>query len=344
MVVTVSIIALRVSLDPVLGRQNNRHLFILPGVLIAAWLGGFHAGVMATIIDALALDCFWNGTALRSGGRGVTVAELVLFFVIGVGMSALVESLRVARARADVAKEARDHMLAIVAHDLRNPLNLIRLASTSLRRELDQPAPDAGVAQRRLATVERAVTRMDRLIGDLVDATHIERDELTVSLREISVGGVLREVGESFRPLAGEKQIDLEIPSPPIDALLLADRDRLTQVFGNLLGNALKFTPARGRISVRTRAEERVVYFEVQDTGPGIPVEHIPHVFERYWKADSGGTGLGLFIASSIVAAHGGHLGVRSPSGQGATFFFAIPRVALTQRYGATPAATSGSG
>jgi signal transduction histidine kinase len=344
MVVTVSIIALRVALDPVLGRQSNRHLFILPGVMVAAWLGGFHAGVIATIIDALALDSFWNGAAPGSPGRGVTIAELVLFFLIGVGTSALVESLRVARARADAAKEARDHILAIVAHDLRNPLNLIRLASTSLRRELDQPAPDAGIAQRRLATMERAVYRMDRLIGDLVDATHIERDELTVSLREVSVGGVLREVGESFRPLASEKQIDLEIPPPPADALLLADRDRLTQVFGNLLGNALKFTPAKGRIVVRTRAEDSLVHFEVEDTGPGIPVDHLPHVFERYWKADSGGTGLGLFIASSIVAAHGGHLGVRSPSGQGATFFFAIPRVALTRRYGATPAATSGSG
>jgi signal transduction histidine kinase len=338
--ITASIIVLRMALDPVLGRQSNRHLFLLPGVMVAAWIGGFQAGVAATIVDALALDCFFNGPVIGLTMRGVT-AELLLFFLVGVGVSGLIESLRLARARADAAKDARDHMLAIVAHDLRNPLNSIRMASASLQRT----PLDEATTKRRLASVDRAVDRMDRLIDDLVDATHIERDELTVALREESVCTVLREVSETFRPIATEKRIVLEIALPPVDVALLADRDRLTQVFGNLLGNALKFTPAEGHISLRTRPEDAVVFFEVQDTGPGIPAGDLPYVFERYWKSEGGGTGLGLFIARSIVSAHGGNLAVRSRSGEGSTFFFAIPRagVALTRRSGATPAATSGS-
>jgi signal transduction histidine kinase len=340
MTVTFGIIALRIALDPVLGRASNRHLFMLPGVMVAAWLAGFPAGVAATVVDAVALDCFFNGPAVGFSMRGVT-AELLLFFLVGVGVSGLVESLRLARARADAAKEARDHLLAIVAHDLRNPLNSIRLVSTSLQRAVPEPA----TMQRRLATVDRSVDRMDRLIGDLVDATHIERDELKVSLREESASNVLREITDTFRPLATEKHVELDVVLPAVDLVLLADRDRLTQVFGNLLGNALKFTPADGRVWLRTRAEERAVHFEVQDTGPGIAPDDLPHVFERYWKSGGSGTGLGLFIARSIVAAHGGNLSVRSRAGQGATFFFAIPRVevAFTRRIGATPEATSGS-
>ena len=99
-------------------------------------------------------------------------------------------------------------------------------------------------------------------------------------------------------------------------------------MLGNLLGNALRFTPAGGRITVRLEAEERhrVVRFVVEDTGTGIEPEHLPHVFEQYWKGDAKGTGLGLYIAQSIVRAHGGDIGVTSAPGRGASFSFTIPR------------------
>jgi signal transduction histidine kinase len=322
--ITLLIVALRVALDPVLGRQNNRHLVLLPGVMLTAWFGGFGPGVVAAGLDALALGLFWPSAGRVLPARAMA-PDLVLFLVLGVAVSALIESLRAARARADSATIARDKMLAIVAHDLRNPLNLISLASGVLRRL----SAESDAARAKVDLIDRAVKRMDRLIRDLVDATHIERDELSVSLGDVGVADVLRELMESFRPSALEKGIDLHIDVPSADVIVRADRDRLVQVFGNLVGNALKFTGAGGTVGVQTSPRDDEICFEVDDTGPGIRPEHLQHVFERFWKSGGGGIGLGLFIARSVVAAHGGTLGVRSVLGQGATFFFSIPRSAV---------------
>ncbi len=342
---TVALLGVRVALDPVLGRQNNRHIVMLPTIMLASWLGGFGAGAVATLIDAVALQTLFrcvHPCAISA------VGDLVLFVVVALAVSALVSSLMTARRRADAAKVARDHILAIVAHDLNNPLNLIRLAAAAIQRG----SPDPAATGRRLVTIDRAVDRMDRLIRDLVDATRIEREELSVTLLDEPLSAVLREVSDAFGPAAKERGIDLHVDLASgedvsgEDVWVTADRARLTQVFGNLLGNALKFTPRGGSVALHVREGEAEVRFEVTDTGPGIEPEHLPHVFERYWTRSvgpaaagaprpaqpvggnigGGGTGLGLFIARSIVAAHGGDLAVASRPGDGATFFFAIPR------------------
>jgi signal transduction histidine kinase len=317
---TLIIIAARVALNPVLGREHDRHLFLLPAVILAAWIGGLGAGFASSVLCGVALSVLWTGPGLASFPPTV---DVVLFFLIGLAVTALVESLRVARTHAESAGAARDQLLAIVVHDLGNPLSSIKLAAESLRRT----ALVDGSLMRTTDRIERAATRMTRLVHDLQDATQIERGTLTVKTTREPVAPLLREVAEEFSPPSLAKSVYIEAAPPPAETTVRADRVRLAQVLGNLVGNALKFTPPGG--SIRLQAEERasVVVFAVNDTGPGIAPEDAPHIFERYWKTkSSGGTGLGLFIAQGIVRAHGGRLDVTSTPGRGANFTFTIPR------------------
>ena len=139
---------------------------------------------------------------------------------------------------------------------------------------------------------------------------------------------IVEEAIELHAPMARERGVTLESSGPAGTVFINGDRLRLLQVLGNLIGNALRFTTEGGRITVRLEAEEqaRVVRFVVEDTGTGITPEHLPHIFEQYWKGDAKGTGLGLYIARSIVRAHGGDIDVTSTPGQGASFSFTIPR------------------
>jgi signal transduction histidine kinase len=321
---TLTIIATRVALNPVLGQEHDRHLFLLPAVMLAAWVGGLGPGCISAILCAVALSMLWLVPGFAVHPPVVTV-DVALFLLVGVAVSALVESLRIAREHAEAARAARDQLLAIVVHDLGNPLGTIKLSAGALRRTSTAEGV-VRVADR----IDRAVTRMTRLVHDLQDASQIERGALTVNTSDELVGPILREVAEEFSPPSQAKSVRLEATAAPPDTTVRADRDRLTQVLGNLVGNALRFTPSGGSIDLRAEARGDVVFFAVKDTGPGIPPENARHVFERYWKTHEGGTGLGLFIADGIVRAHSGRLDVLSTPGFGATFFFTIPRVHRT--------------
>ena len=289
--------------------------------MLAAWIGGLGPGCVATGLCALALSLLWTGP--RVATAPVVTMDVVLFAFIGVAVCALVESLRVARAHAEAARAARDQLLAIVVHDLGNPLSTIKLSTGTLRRTTSVDDPIVRAANR----IDRAATRMTRLLRDLQDATQIERGTLTVTTAVEPVAPILRELVEEFSPPSQAKSIRLEATAAPAGTAVRADRERLAQVLGNLVGNALKFTPSGGSIGLQAEERGDVVVFEVKDTGPGIDPRNVPHVFERYWKGKEGGTGLGLFIAQGIVRAHGGSLDVRSTPGLGATFVFTIPRV-----------------
>ena len=318
---TLLIIAARVALNPLLGQDHDRHLFLLPAVMVAAWAFGLGPGSLATILCSLALSSLWRAPRAAAFPPALTV-DVILFLLIGIAVCALIESLRVARSNAEAARAARDQLLAIVVHDLGNPLSTIQLAATMLRRTTPAEGSSPTVADR----IDRAVTRMSRLVHDLRDATQIEQGSLTVTTTEERVVPILHEVADEFSPLSQAKNIRLEATSASGDATVLADRDRLAQVLGNLVGNALKFTPSGGSIHLRAEPRGNVIVFEVRDTGPGIDPEHVGHVFERYWRGNGGGAGLGLFIAEGIVRAHGGTIDVWSLPGLGARFFFTIPR------------------
>ncbi|KYF82849.1 histidine kinase [Sorangium cellulosum] len=230
---------------------------------------------------------------------------------------------------AQAATRARDDLLAIVSHDLRNPLNTIAITASLLRSDLLQRKDgEEDDAVQLVDRMDRGIQRMTRLIEDLLDASRIEAGRLVVSPRVERGGSLVREALEAAASLAEAK--GCRVTQGPLDAGLevLADRDRVLQVFSNLLGNALKFTPKGGVVSVSLCRIAGLARFSVADTGPGIPPEHQPHLFDRYWKAaqeSRTGAGLGLYIARGIVEAHHGTVAVESTPGQGTTIHFSLP-------------------
>ena len=228
------------------------------------------------------------------------------------------------RRRAELISQARAETLGVVAHDLRNPLSLIVTTTELLEEDLE---PER--RQQILDIAKRAGKQMNRLIGDLLDTVQMQSGRLSLVLEDLSVAGVLRQVDETFHPRADRRQILLTVIPPDEDVFVRADALRVQQILGNLVGNALKFTPADGYVTVRTVPADTEVTFHVTDSGPGISPEQMPHLFEQFWQArsDKRGVGLGLTIAKGIVDAHGGRIWVESRVGFGTTFSFTLPRV-----------------
>jgi len=223
------------------------------------------------------------------------------------------------------AVQIRDDVLGVVAHDLRNPLATIALQAALLQRLEAELGPRA----RKLGdTIERAALRMKRLIQDLLDTARLESRSLPVELARMPAARLVLDSEESHRALAASGSIELAVEIAPELADIWGDRDRLLQVFENLLGNAMKFTPAGGRITLGARPAQDEIEFSVADTGRGISSADLPHLFERFWQARDGerrGAGLGLGIAKGIVEAHGGRIWVESTPAKGSTFHFTVP-------------------
>jgi signal transduction histidine kinase len=318
LVLSVAIVLLRLELNPFWGTSHNRHLLFIPTVMLAAWLGGLGPGLLASAVCTVALSYFWMQPLHQLFHLEL---DLVLFLAICVAISAMIGSLHAARARAEGARRSRERVLEIVAHDLRNPLMAVRMSAERLVRRPDDPT----AVGRSATVIENAAARMQSLISDLVDAARIEHEQLIVRKSPESAEAIVQEAVAMARPLAQARDVAIDATGVAPTLAIDCDRERILQVLGNLLGNALRFTPPGGRIIVRTASQDDDVRFEVEDTGPGIKPTDRPHIFERYWKGDSGGSGLGLFIAQGLVRAHGGTLDVRSRPGEGACFYFTIP-------------------
>jgi len=224
------------------------------------------------------------------------------------------------------ALRAREDLLAIVSHDLRNPLGVV-LASSALLLKANLPPDKEERARRQVEAIQRAGNRMNRLIRDLLDFASIQAGRLSVSKHPQDVAAMVSEVLEVTEPLAAAKSLRLDAEVAP-GLAIRCDHDRVIQLFSNLIGNAIKFTPDGGSIVVRAALDAEVVRFAVVDTGPGISTDELPHVFDRYYQAqrkNRDGIGLGLTIARGIVEAHGGRIWVESEEGKGSTFFFTLP-------------------
>jgi signal transduction histidine kinase len=234
---------------------------------------------------------------------------------------------RDARAVAEAAARARDEVLRIVSHDLGNSLSAVRIHAIVLERLLARQPPDPELDER-IAAIKDLTSQMHRLRQDLLDIASIEAGQLAVEAHPHDVRPLIDAAVQSVHDRAAEKSIrldiDVDMGIPPVRA----DRDRVLQVLGNLIGNAVKFTPDEGRIRVHASATDDVVQVSVEDTGIGIAPEHLPNVFDRFWKmrqGNPGGTGLGLAIARGIVEAHGGRIEVESRPGEGSRFCFTLP-------------------
>jgi len=228
---------------------------------------------------------------------------------------------------AERAAAARDELMAVVAHDLKNPLNIVKL---SLLRLLDAFPDGAEHAKERegLGMVLRAADRMERLIHDVLELSSADAGQLRIRPVPTPAQELVIEAVDAHRTLAAAQRIRLEASRDGDLPRVTADRDRIAQVFSNLVGNALKFTPAGGQVTLAASRTDGSVCFVVQDTGPGIAPEDRPHLFDRFSHAARkarSGTGLGLSIAKAIVEGHGGTIGVDSVPGRGSRFHFSLP-------------------
>jgi signal transduction histidine kinase len=238
-------------------------------------------------------------------------------------LDALYESERAAKRLKEQAVQAREDLIGIVAHDLRNPLSAIVMKAHLIRHKT---ADDW--TRKSAESIESVAARMEYLIKSLLDAARMEAGHFSAAREPCGVASLLSSTLEMFGGLAAQKAIVLEQNTADKDLVVCGDREQLIQTLSNLVSNAMKFTPEGGRIEVRARAATSHVRFEVRDDGPGIAREHITHLFDRYWKADTTGrrgSGLGLYIAKGIVDAHGGRLWVESEVGRGSAFIFEIP-------------------
>jgi len=243
--------------------------------------------------------------------------------------SVALENVRLYRA-AQAAATARDDVLAIVSHDLRNPLNVVGMSAALLRTTLGEaPTPPAPNCIPLVQRIERNVSRMNRLIDDLLDASRVDTGKLSVQLNQEKASVLVADAVESALPLAEVQQTRLETDGLDTTLVVRADRERILQVLSNLIGNSLKFVPkVGGRVTLSVGIDGNRARFSVADNGPGIPAEHLEHLFERYWKGSSAsrdGAGLGLFIAKGILDAHGGEIRVESQLKQGTTVRFWLP-------------------
>jgi two-component system phosphate regulon sensor histidine kinase PhoR len=228
------------------------------------------------------------------------------------------------------AETTRRDFVANVSHELRTPLTCITGYVETLLD--DQKLSDQ--TREFLMIILKNASRMNRLTEDLLALASVESGDYKLRLQKIQASRLVEEAVGSLAGLVLDSAATLEV-GETTDEPVMADLDALSQVFGNLVENAMKYGKAGGMVRVGARRQEAMVEFYVQDFGPGIAYEHLPRIFERFYRVDkarsreSGGTGLGLSIAKHIVQAHGGHIRCESELGYGATFLFRLPCAAV---------------
>ncbi len=256
--------------------------------------------------------------ALIAIALGVVLAVAVIRTV-----TAQFRRVEVAQTAAESASAARQELLAIVSHDLRNPLGAIILGTSALEESC------AGIAHRQVQIVHNAATRMQHMIDQLLEAARLDAGNVVLQAEPCDARRLVEDTVELFQARAHAQHVELRTMAH--EARLVGDRERLLEVLSNLIANALKFTPPGGRIVVCGERRDRDVHFAVADTGPGIAREQLPHLFERYWQGERhrhNGLGLGLYICKRLVDAHRGTIGVDSTLGTGTTFWFDVPAAA----------------
>jgi signal transduction histidine kinase/PAS domain-containing protein len=318
--------------DDVLVRvaQNDEHLAILRELGLTSYI----------VVPLAAHDRVVGAISLATGresGRRYGPSELEIATHLGRRAGLAIQNARLYR-EAQQAVRLREQVLAIVSHDLRNPLGAAKLAADALLKPArGQPEPRVS---RHAETIRRSASRMNHLIGDLLDMASIHVGKLKIERRAQPAQALVHEAVEPYEPMAVEQGIRFTIDADVGDLYVECDRERVLQVFSNLLGNAFKFCRRGDQIHVRAQPDANDIRFEVVDTGPGIPLDERQHIFEPYWSAErhgKKGTGLGLFIARGIVEAHGGRLWVDTEPGRGTTFFFTLPIAPRARDGGASP-------
>ncbi len=234
----------------------------------------------------------------------------------------LLANERAARAHAEHATKARDEILAVLAHDVRTPMQAILAAASLLASTADD-----GKRQRQLAVIQRATAGIETLVTELLDMARIESGAFEIKQEPVDIAALIRDVVELFEPQAVSRTFALRVEIEEGLPRVVGDAARLTQVLANLLGNAFKFSAPGDSVVVRASRGEGGVQISVKDSGAGISAEDLPHVFDRFWRAAGAapGAGLGLAICKGVVEAHGGRIWANSKVSRGTTFYVEIP-------------------
>jgi len=262
---------------------------------------------------------------LAHGAQAALVATSVIAVALTIGLGVLFvramtrhfQRVEDATAAAKMVATAREELMTVVSHDLRTPLQSIMLNASML----------GGCDAKRIEAIERAANAMQALIDDLLDTARIEHDEIALHREPFAVGPLLADAVGLSAHSAVQRGVTLTSRASP-ELVVEMDRQRVVQILSNLIGNALKFVPVGGQVTVSAVGDERAVRFTVADTGSGIATEQLPHIFDRYYRpeqADQSGLGLGLYICRRLVEAHHGNIGVESIVGVGTTFWFTLP-------------------
>jgi signal transduction histidine kinase/CheY-like chemotaxis protein len=248
--------------------------------------------------------------------------------------------LEEALARLEAADRSKDEFLANLSHELRGPLNAI----TGWTRVLRVAGLDAAVSAGALEAIEQSAQDQTRLTNDLLDVSRIIAGKLRLDLQRVELLPAMETALDAIRPAADAKNVGLQIQLDPSVGPVSGDPERLGQVFSNLLSNAVKFTPAGGGITVKLERNDSEAIITVSDTGKGIRSDFLPHIFERFWQADStitrlhGGLGLGLAIVQNLVELHGGSVRAESRGeDQGASFIVSLPLLKVWREARDTP-------
>ncbi|MCE2900324.1 MAG: ATP-binding protein [Gemmatimonas sp.] len=310
---------------------------------IAAWLhANFPDASSRARAEALGASAVLI-VPLRAGGRAIGALHLVR---TRPGTHHAVEEVHVADQFAGLAALAlenarlyeearravreRDDMLAIVSHDLRNPVNAIVMLTGAVLDRASMTDGEEGtlMARDEVESVRAAARQADGLIQDLQDVSRISAGRLRVERRRVAALDLVEEAANLFEPVMVDAALRFVRDFDPALPTVLADMHRLQQVLSNLLGNAVRFTPHGGAVTLSAHVVDDMLRIAVRDTGPGVTPEDVPRLFERYWQAPRllrAGSGLGLYIAKGIVEAHGGEIGVASAMGAGSEFWFTLP-------------------
>ena len=327
-------------LNPVLGQQGPFLLLTMP-VVVAALYFGFGPAMLATLLGALVGSYLFIGTrpGYATMMEPANLGRIVLFLVICVSISIIGGRLRRARRelmstadRLAASVRSKDNFLAILGHELRNPLAALQSTTEVLQRAADQPDKVRWAGE----VIQRQVAQMGQIADDLLDMAQAIRGQVQIDRQPVNLTAVLSQAVEQARPLMEKKRQQLHLPAAMPPVRVLGDRGRLVQVFANLLNNAAKYTGPEGSLWLEMEAADASVQVRVRDSGRGMEPALIDSLFEPFVQEPGavaalgdGGLGLGLAIVRTLVHLHGGKVWAESPGrGAGSTFAVSLPRLA----------------
>jgi two-component system sensor histidine kinase BaeS len=320
---------------PATGLPSSAMLQFAGAVLAAILLAGVAGTLLARRLARPLVTLARAAEAVSAGNLGQPISaesDIVELHSLGEAFNAMTASLR----RSEQAKNA---FLADVTHELRTPLTVIKGTIETLE---DGALDDAEGRLPLLASMERETDRLIRMVNELLVLTRADAGALRLNLQALDMAPLARARCDTLAPLAARRQVGLRVAAAeeesPVGVFVLGDADRLAQVLDNLLDNAIRHAPDRSTVTVTlTRAGDEV-QCSVHDPGPGIPAEHLPLIFERFYRVDaardraSGGAGLGLAIARALITAQGGRIGAQSAAGQGTSITFSLPAAGIAPR------------